>query len=169
MLWFIIPIIVVVLFVTHEIRDGLLDGWEIFWLSVLVFIGSILGATLLCAFSSEIAEECADKTYSIAEDVDIYAMQDNLATEGNFFLGSGHVDDELKYFYVVKGEFGYTVTNVNADNTYIQYTSERCHLEKHTYTFDNWFVRLIAIPCSEHYVFYIPEGSIINNYTVDLK
>ena len=169
MLWFIIPIIAVIGFVIHEYRDELLGPGEIFLFSSLIFIISIVGSVLLCVISSVIADDCADKTYSITEDIDIYAMQDNLATEGDFFLGSGHVDGELKYFYVVKDEFGYTVTNVNADDAYIQYSTERCHLEKHTYTFDNWFVRSIAVPCSDRYIFYVPEGSIINDYAVDLK
>lgn len=169
MIWFIIPIVAVVLFVIYEIRDDLLGFGEIFGFGILIFFVSLLCSALLCLVSSGVAECEADKTYSITEDVDIYAMQDNLTTGGSFFLGSGHIDDELKYFYVEKTEFGYSVTNVDADNAYIQYSNDRCHLEKHTYTFNNWFVRLIAVPCSTRYVFYIPEGSIINNYSVDLK
>lgn len=169
MLWFIISIVVVVLFVIHEIREEIFSGFEIFGWSVTWFIVSLLCSALACAVFSEIADSAASKTYFITEDVDIYAIQDNLTTEGNFFIGSGDVDDELKYFYVEKTEFGYSVTNVDADNTYIQYTTDRCHLERYTYTFDNWFVRLIAFPCSTRHVFYVPEGSIINNYTVDLK
>jgi hypothetical protein len=109
---------------------------------------------------SAIADCCADKTWHTVEDTDIYALQDNLTTEGSFFLGSGHIDDELKYFYVKE---------TDADDSYIRYTTDRCHIERQNYTFNNDFVAAIAIPMSDRYIFHIPDGSILNNYAVDLK
>lgn len=170
MLWFIIGIIITIAVVIYWIKEDIMfDGWEVIAWGFLVLIIAVFGSGLLTIISSEIAEATADKTYSVAEDVEIYALQDNMYTDGSFFLGSGHINDELKYFYVKQTEFGYAVSNVDADNTYIQYTTDRCHLERYTYTFDNWFVSLIAVPLTDRYVFYIPEGSIINNYSVDLK
>ena len=171
MLWFIIAIIVVVIFVAYMIIEErwCLSWGEIFGFGFIAFIVAMLCAFLLTTLSGAIADECAAKTYSVAEDVDIYALQDNITNGGSFFLGSGHVDNELKYFYVTETELGYTINSIDADDVYIKYTTDRCHVEKHTYTFDNWFVRCIAIPMTERYVFYIPEGSVINNYAVDLK
>jgi hypothetical protein len=104
------------------------------------------------------------------EDTDIYALQDNITTEGSFFLGSGHIDDELKYFYVKETDIGYTVCNVDADQSYIRYTDDRCHIEKQTCAFTNEFVNWIAFPFNDtRYIFHIPDGSIMNNYVVDLK
>lgn len=169
MLWFIIGLLITIGIVIYWIVDDLFGWFGAIGMGFLVLLLATGSAVLLTIGSSIIAETCADKTYSLAEDIDIYALQDNLTTEGSFFLGSGHINDELKYFYVEQTEFGYTVNNVDADNTYIQYTTDRCHLERHTYTFDNWFVNLIAVPLTDRYVIYIPEGSIINNYSVDLK
>lgn len=169
MLWFILGITTVIIFIGYMILDGYYTVGEIFGLGFMSLLAAVLCALLLTATSVVIADSCADKTYSVVEDIDIYALQDNLTTEGRFFLGSGHVDGELKYFYVEESEFGYKVNSIDADKCYIKYTSDRCHLEKQTYTFDNSFVQFIAIPMSDRYVFYIPEGSIINNYSVDLK
>ena len=169
MLWFIIAAIVAVSVIIYWIRDDVFDAGELWGLGFMLFFAVIAIALIVALLSSAIAEECADKTYSVAEDIDIHALQDNITTEGSFFLGSGHINDELKYFYVAETDLGYTVKNVDADQSYIQYTDGRCHIEKQVYTFNNWFVRLIAIPITDRYIIYIPEGSIINNYSVDLK
>ena len=170
MLWFIIGIVAVVIYIIWMCADELFSGGEIAVLGFMSFLGAMLVAFLLTLFSSAIAYSCADKTYSVAEDVEIYALQDNITTEGSFFLGSGHIDDELKYFYVEETDLGYTIKHVDADDTYIQYTDGRCHLEKHTYTYDGWFAQAVTMPLfGDRYVFYIPEGSVINNYSVDLK
>lgn len=142
---------------------------ESFVVAILIII---LGATIggVCmTFSSAIADCCAEKNWYTVQDTDIYALQDNLTTEGSFFLGSGHINDELKYFYVKETDVGYTVCNVDADDSYIRYTTDRCHIEKQSYKFSNDFVAAIAIPMSERYIFHIPDGSILNNYAVDLK
>lgn len=169
MLWFIIGVIIVVCIIIHMIRDEIWTFGEICGFGFMWFLAIMICALLAMLFSSAIAEVDAAKTYSVTEDIEIYALQDDVGSEGEFFIGSGHISNELKYFYVEKTELGYTVRDIDADCTYIQYTTDRCHIEKQAYTFDNWFVRLIAIPMSERYVIYIPEGSIVNNYTVDLK
>ena len=170
MLWFIIAIIVTICIVANLISERWCWTWgEIIGYGSLAFLMSIICAFMVLVLSSAVAEVEAQKTYHIAEDVDIYALQDNVTTEGSFFLGSGNVDGEFNYFYVEKTELGYTVKDIDADQAYIQYTSDRCHIERQTYTFDNWFVNLIAVPLSDRYIIYIPEGSILNNYSVDLK
>lgn len=138
-------------------------------MTILITILGIMISFIVILPVSAIADSCADKTWSTVEDIDIYALQDNLTTEGSFFLGSGHIDDELKYFYVKETDVGYTVCNVDADDSYIRYTNDRCHIEKQTYEFTNKFVAAIAIPMSDRYIFHIPDGSILNNYAVDLK
>lgn len=169
MLWIILGAIIGIVIGIYLTSDAWMELWErVIMTFLLALLCSTLGV-LFAMFSGVFADICADKTYHVVEDIEIYALQDNITTEGSFFLGSGHVDDELKYFYVEETELGYVVNNVDADNAYIKYTTDRYHLERLSYTFDNWFVRLIAFPMNNRYVFYIPDGSIINNYTVDLK
>ena len=143
--------------------------WEGAGTTILITILGIIISLFIMMPVSAIADSCVDKTWSTVEDVDIYALQDNLTTEGSFFLGSGHINDELKYFYVKETDVGYTVCNVDADDSYIRYTTDRCHIERQTYEFTNAFVAAIAIPMSDRYIFHIPDGSILNNYAVDLK
>lgn len=169
MLWVILGLIIGLIAGIVTAKESWMDFGEGVFITVMItLLGAVIGCLVLIC-SSAIAECGADKTHYVVEDTEIYALQDNLATEGNFFLGSGHIDEELKYFYVKQTDLGYTVCNVDADRTYIQYTTGRCHVEKRSYTFNNWFVSLIAIPMKDQYIFYIPDGSIINNYAVDLE
>ena len=142
---------------------------EGFVTTLCTMVAGVLTGLIVFLLSSCIADCCAEKTYYTVEDTDIYALQDNMTTEGRFFLGSGHIDNELKYFYVKQTDVGYTISNVDVDNAYIQYTSDRCYVEKQQGKFNNWFVRLIAEPMDVRYIFHIPEGSIINNYSIDLR
>lgn len=169
MLWIILGAIIGLIIGIVLAKDDWCDFWEGVGYS---FLGILLGAMIgliITLFCSIFAECGAEKTWSTVEDTNIYALQDNLTTEGSFFLGSGHINDELKYFYVKETDVGYTVCNVDADNSYIRYTTDRCHIERQTYEFTNGFVKLIAIPMSDRYIFHIPDGSILNNYAVDLK
>lgn len=146
------------------------DFWEGVGTTVLATSLGVIISFFIMTLVSATVDSCADKTWSTVEDSDIYALQDNLTTEGSFFLGSGHISDELRYFYVKETDFGYTVCNVDADNSYIRYTTDRCHIERQTCTFSNDFVAAIAFPMTNtRYVFHIPDGSILNNYAVDLK
>lgn len=170
MLWiilFAIVGIVIGIIVTIDLGDGFLAGLG--WTTVIGLVGCLIGLVVLL-ISSAIADCSAEKTYYTVEDTEIYALQDNVGVEGSFYLGSGHIDDNLKYFYVKQTDLGYTVCDVNADDAYIQYTSDKCHLVRRSYKFNNRFVRLIAMPMeNDKYIFYIPDGSIINNYAIDLK
>lgn len=171
MLWVLIWIIAVVGITVYTICDC--DRWSDFSDVMLAFFSSaVLGFMILVLtilLSSGICHISCDKTWYTSSDVEIHALQDNITTEGSFFLGSGQVDGNLKYFYVEDTEFGYTIRDVDADNTYIKYTDGECHMETQSYEFDNWFVRLIAVPMTERRIFYIPEGSILQNYNIDLR
>lgn len=169
MLWIILGAVIGLVFGIKIAIDNYCDFWEGVGYAVMGIILGVAIGTMVMILSSIVTDCCAEKTYYTVQDTDIHALQDNLATEGNFFLGSGHVNEELKYFYVKETDAGYTICNIDADKAYIQYTSDRCHLVRQSYTYNNWFVSLIAIPFQDRYIFYIPEGSIVTNYSIDLK
>ena len=172
MLWVIIGILGVVGAIVYSIyqwADGYFDFGEAVLNAFLITALIFMVIVLVSMVSSYICDDICDKEWYVSEDTNIYALQDNVSAQGRFFLGSGHVDGKLKYFYVEETELGYAVRNVGADNTYIRYTNGECHMETLSYEFTNDFVRLIAVPVGVRYVFYIPEGSIVQNYTIDLQ
>ena len=169
MLWVILWILAVIGFTVHAFFDNWSDWGDV----IMTFFGSLLSGfgilMIVLIISSAVCDATCDKTWYTYEDTKIYALQDNVSEEGRFFLGSGQVKGKLKYFYVEETDVGYTIRDVVSDNTYIQYTDGECHMEKQSYEFNHWFAKLIAVPLSSRQIFYIPEGSIVQNYTIDLE
>lgn len=107
-----------------------------------------------------------------SEKVEIYSLADGNLTDGRHsFLGSGYIDEELQYTFVVKDELGYTVEQVKAKNCYVKYTQEDPYAlplyKKYGAFAKFWLGNDTA--STDAYVFYLPEGTIIQEYNIDLK
>jgi hypothetical protein len=105
-------------------------------------------------------------------EIAIYALEDNSQITGSSFLGSGYVNEKPAYYYIKKVDGKGLVTDYNyAEDSYINYVegSEDPYLKEVEYGIaPGW--KWILMPVKEYeYYFYIPEGSITNNYNVDLK
>lgn len=99
----------------------------------------------------------------------IVALQDNIGVEGSFFLGSGTIDSEPHYTYMIETERGFKLESVEADEAYIIYDDNPRIQTKYKSLKYDWMY-LIAIKWSSaEYTFYIPEGSIYTGYKVDLQ
>ena len=81
-------------------------------LAFMVFLVGFLIALVLSVVWEDAPVEVISST-----DYKIVALQDNFGLEGNFFLGSGYIDDELSYTYMhyVEGR-GYKAETVDASN-----------------------------------------------------
>ena len=179
MIWIILSVVVFVALFWYLMFDGFKPSkypfsyysiWETLFGSggtaILVFLASIL---IMLVISMMWSEKPVEKKYS--NEYDIVALQDNLGAAGNFFLGSGYIDNELSYTYMhyVEG-CGYKAETVEASNAYVEFTDEQPYVSVVKYRFkDNWR-NYITIPYnSEDIFFYVPEGSILQNYNIDLK
>ena len=59
---------------------------------------------------------------------------------------------------------------IRADNVYIKYTDGDAHIEKHEGTFaDESSYFWGACICDDRYIIYCPEGTITNEFNVDLE
>lgn len=97
----------------------------------------------------------------------LVAMKDNTAITGSFFLGTGHIDSKMNYVYAVETDKGImTKTLEQKSNTvYIQYTDGQPYMEYWAGTSDGW-----RMPeTSAYYIFYLPEGTVINTFEIDLE
>lgn len=179
MIWIILSVVVFVALFWYLMFDGFKPSnhpfsyysiWETFFgssgIAFLVFLASFLIALVISMMWSE---KPVEKESS--NEYDIVALQDNLGAAGNFFLGSGYIDNELSYTYMhyVEG-CGYKAETVEASNVYVEFTDEQPYVSVVKYRFkDNWR-NYITIPYnSEDIFFYVPEGSILQNYNIDLK
>lgn len=132
---------------------GLLIGLVIF-----LTIGKIIGLML--------------PTVDTVEEHKLYALNDNDATQGEFFLSSGYVKEELVYRYVIDTEKGKHVEEDKADNAYIKEGDYEPVVKKHTNEFKrNWYY-WFGCPRFEregYTEFYVPRNTITNEYNIDLK
>lgn len=144
----------------HSFADTIIFMWIGFLIGVLiVFIGGIVVSAV------------AESEEFIVGTREIVAFKDNNSTSGSFFLGSGYVDGDMKYCAMIKNEDGsYEMKTYDTDECLIIETNDTPKIEKRGYCFKtewlNWFFFNMKL---NEYVFYIPEGSICNNYVVDLE
>lgn len=99
---------------------------------------------------------------------DIVALQDGQGPQGQFFLGSGSVDSQLKFFFYEKvannGIEGKSVTSDEA--TVYQSDSNRPHVDELVDSYGRW--NWLAGNFYHHYNIYIPPNSLKSGYTLDL-
>lgn len=178
MIWFILAGIAAISYIVYYIvRDVKKYGWHCFELEEILalFFGTIimaaLAACILMLSSSMVCSLFAEIEYTVAETKEITALNDNSTASGYFFLGSGQVDEEMKYFFVEETEKGKHVDSVSAKNAYvIESNSETPRIELLRPDFKNKGLWWIAFPMQDpEYRIYIPEDSITTDFNVDLE
>ena len=126
----------------------------ILWLS----IGSIIGLFM--------------PTVDIKETKELYALQDGNEISGSFFLGSGRIDEEMHYVYIVKEDRGKQMQTLKIDTNYI-YLNDNVDtptLDIYSKDFKYKWMYWFAMPSGDcEYVFNIPPDSIDYEYNIDLK
>lgn len=128
-------------------------------------------------------------TYGATQHIKIAALNLGGAASGSFFLGSGVIDQHAEYYYMENTDKGYQLQSTNADqNTYIKeiQSGDTPHLditdvnEKTKFTEPEvafWFDPITMfqsmtdnlLPDGQMYTFYVPKGSVVQNYKVDLQ
>lgn len=138
------------------------------------FIGLLIGLLVVlfgcCMFENMPAES---KAIEYNEDVKLIALKDNFGINGQGYLFSSYVEDELKYVYLYEDEIrGITTNSVDADKAYIKYidNSETPHIQKWSEVSKSRVFNWLFCPGTVRYTIYLPEGSVIENtYEVDLE
>lgn len=137
---------------------------------------TLIGGTVL-ALSTMLFTVPTEEAY--IETKPIYALQDNITTNGSFsggiFYTSGYVGSELSYFYLTSTDSGLKSEHIPADTTYIK-TSDNPRLEI-TYTnYEfSWIGKILFFPLDANYIafqdytLYIPEDSITNSISINLE
>ncbi|MFW6281663.1 MAG: hypothetical protein ACOC1O_02560 [bacterium] len=121
------------------------------WIFIMLFLSAFIS----------IGAETEEYLYSSNK---IYALDGNFETNGNFFLGTGSVDESLKYYYLVKKEGGKKIKSVHANNV-ILYESDNPRIEVYNVRFKrNWLNNNFICISGLKYKLYIPDGSIKQNY-----
>lgn len=117
---------------------------------------------------------CLLPTTDTFEKREIYALNDSSKLEGKKYLFSGYVEENLVYRYVEATDKGKHVEEVNMDCGYIKdIDSDSCpYVEIHSLKFKHKWYYLFFMDWNvfEGYsVFYVPEGTVTNEYNIDLE
>lgn len=156
-------------------------------------LGSLLFSVI---YSNEV---CKTVTYEYLTDesIDIYALKDNVSQSGSYFLGTGSVGGKTYYYYYELSDDGYKYSKISPEdyNIYLNPCNENetPHIDtlyKYGITRinddDYWLVSLKALFNREdysvgtvvkmkkyslfkQYKIYVPDGSIVNDYKIDLE
>lgn len=161
MAWIIIFAIIFFVYAWHE------SGFEcsIFGLFVGAFIGALgyMSIGFIAGFFIP-----THVTYVTAP---LYALSDSSAHRGSTFLFSSTVDNRPVIKYISDTDKGKRIYQVDASSSYIvEDDSQTPHVdvgtEKFNHEWHNWFA---ITGLSKEYIFYIPEGSVTNQFSVDLE
>jgi hypothetical protein len=106
-------------------------------------------------------------TYEVQE-CRLYAISDNNNLNGMFFLGSGRVSDVLYYYYMYENDQGkYRVGKWSAEDAFLEFSDETPNIKVYTFSLKDSLWGF----CSKQRNAYItiPEGSITQNFAIDLQ
>lgn len=131
-----------------------------------VFLGFFLGlmlSFLLCLITALFGLVFKNEPV-YAETQEIYAINDN-------YVGRYRGSESMKYCYMVSSDDGYCYKETPADQSSFIYTNDTPHVDIYQYQYTNNIVRwLWSIPIKGNkYIFFIPEGSITDNYIIDME
>lgn len=159
---FIIGLILSIVFAIHE-EEGIVFGIGI----LMTIIAS--ACYLIVAVIGGLCFD-ATKVYK-TEEIPIVALKDTNRANGNFFIGSGHVDTDLYYYYFTETEDGgKQFEKVDAEEALIYDTEkENPHILIESMHHSSGLINFFFVTERQRYSFYIPEGSIDYSFTIDLE
>lgn len=170
MIWLILGVLVCIGVIIYICCDSWNNWVEKILLSVLTVVVSVAVTLIVLLLSSVITSYCADFDYNMVSDTKIIALKDNQNISGSFYIMGGYVDEDLYYYYATETEFGYKAEKVKANNAYIKYADGETHIERYVGEFVNNSSNLWGFPiCDDRYIIYCPDGTVTNEFIVDLE
>ena len=175
-------IVVVIIFIIYGIITNMIEERKEYSNNFKLFCESIpmgilfgfIGIVLVFVFwfgGSIIASSVAKVTDIRYFEKPIYSLQDNMATEGRFAIGRGHVDTNLRYYFLASTKYGYKVEYVDSNSAYLQKDGEQ-KIEFYEKRFENdildYFFDYPEVD-KYFYILHIPQDAIEMDYSIDLK
>lgn len=97
----------------------------------------------------------------------IAALQDNNITNSRYYMRRGRINEDLWYQYMVKSGCGYKANKCKSKNAIIYCNDDETPRVEWYDVEQKWlFFRVIG---DQHKKIYIPNGSIVEDYTIDLE
>lgn len=146
-------------------QDG--SDWVIAILVGFIVVLFVVGIGMLAAcFVGEFAPQKHE-----AKQWNIIAANDSSATTGRFGLFSGYINSEFRYYYYYKDATGgirLSWVPANSSQIFEDAPSGTGFVEEDDRV-GYWSLWGYVIPDASTYKLHIPEGSVIQKYTMDLQ
>lgn len=167
-LWFVITGIIIILLVGNSIywEEGI--GPIILNIIGGVVIGAIVCGILAFLIGGIISNNSDIMIDTIESDNEIIALADNSQT---YLYRSADKNNNIRYNYMIKTERGYLTQSILANRAYIIETNDRApSVETHQITYKSEFLRKHFFNDNvPYYYIYVPKGTIIGGFTIDLR
>ncbi len=158
------------------------------FIACIVFVIGILSWVASVVISSTISE--TKEEYKLVESHNIIALQDSSNTSGTFFLGCGTVGSSMYYCYYIDTDDGYKYQQIKVSSDDVDVSIKYCkeketpHIEKYdeykiTTCDKNWgwlidfklskSTESQSVFSPQKIIIYLPEGTIAENYKIDLQ
>lgn len=142
-----------------------------------LLINIVCVVTIISSFNYTIDIKLSDEVKSSQN---IVKFKDNRDLQGGFFIGCGEVNTEQYYYYYYKTDKGsYKASKIKADDCEIIYTKDTPHIDTIVKSADKKatenpltfgpLLSLIISGTGEKYKIYIPEGSITDDFSIDME
>lgn len=158
--------------IKKSVHDCYKDGNRISTDLVMFFCYSILGIIIGGLIGFFVAWLMPMELSTKKETVEIVALQDNNSVNGSFFLGSGYVDGNMEFILYYECENGFKMMQLSPKHTLIRYSKDKPTLTVNRLRpTDNWinYFGFDRDVLRETYTINVPEGTILNHYSLDAK
>ena len=140
-------------------------------LVVTVTLGGLIWVVLSFPVLGAIAGANAEAVNTGSDRDELAAIATDSSVSGRFFLGSGYINGYQTFSYLTKGEDGWFRLSSAEANASTVYESDETPYVEYFYWKDvpPWWVSPFVL-FNKHepvtYDFYVPEGSVLNNYQI---
>lgn len=107
--------------------------------------------------------------YVLVDESELVALRDNGSVEGNFFLGCGSIDKEFYYFFYKKDATNKITFGKLPVEEVLIIEEHRTDPTIKEYRKKGKYSRWAVTPSSAKYEIYVPMGTIVNQFKLDLK
>lgn len=148
--------------IVEEDEKGVDSSFKTFIISLLITIMSMVFFIFGCYKCEKSTWNYSDKPYSTEY---IASLNDSNMVNGRFYLRRGYIEENLYYQYMVKLNGGFVANKVKSNNVTLYYSDDNFRVE--------WYEKerhWLWFQQKETYnKIYIPNGSISEEYSVDLE
>ncbi|MEN2765755.1 hypothetical protein [Ornithinibacillus xuwenensis] len=169
-----IILFLIVIALVVGVCKGVYDGWDLgdkLIYSILCSLGGLCIGVFVYLGYMGLVIYLFDTESVKYDEKQVYALQDNNSINGNFFLGSGSVEGEMKYYYMIETGRGLQMQSASANHSFINETdNDTPKVELYKEEFKNDFIQWLSPAWYiTEYEFTIPIDSVKQNFNIDLK